>query len=341
MIFMKEDLAVNLKQQKKYRLRRIAVVVLALTLFLGSAYYTGTALASRAFRQPVQPASSSSHQPAGLGNSSSMPQENPPAPPQNSSQASPSSQSTAQSSSESETTASDTCPPQEQTDPFADIYTPETDFQELDPQDKVAYLTFDDGPSELTLPLLDILDQYGVKATFFDIGRTDDASKKAMRETVRRGHTLGVHSYTHDYKQIYASKDAFLEDFSKEFRLIRDTTGVSPSIYRFAGGSVNSFNHPVIGSIVQEMKNRGFVYYDWNVSSGDASGKNYSSEQIASNILKGCQGHNRAIILCHNSKPKRATLEAMPTVIEELKAQGYRFAALDESVLPIKFKLPE
>lgn len=332
------------KLQKKYRFRRIAVVVLALTLFLGSAYFTGATLASRAIPQPSKPTAQeipSSSSQALLNAVSPSASPNVSSQEQNSSQPASPSQDVSHEISEPETIIPESSDPQEKTDPFADIHTPAAEFQELDPQDKVVYLTFDDGPSELTLPLLDILDQYGVKATFFDIGRTDKASKEAMRETVRRGHTLGVHSYTHEYKEIYASKEAFLEDFSKEFRLIRDTTGVAPHIFRFAGGSVNSFNHPVIGAIAQEMKQRGFVYYDWNVSSGDASGKKYTPEQITSNILKGCQGHNRAMILCHNSKPKRATLDAMPKVIEELKAQGYRFAALDETIRPIKFKLPE
>ena len=90
-------------------------------------------------------------------------------------------------------------------DPYPLLYTASVSPQDVKPKEKVAYLTFDDGPSNLTLPLLDVLDRYGVKATFFLVGKTGEEDRKAMREIVQRGHAIGVHSYSHDYQKIYAS----------------------------------------------------------------------------------------------------------------------------------------
>jgi hypothetical protein len=115
--------------------------------------------------------------------------------------------------------------------------------------EKIVYLTFDDAPSKLTLPLLDILDRYQVKATFFVVGFTDEKSLDAMREIVHRGHTIAAHSYTHKYQEIYASPAAFLKDFAQIHDLIQKTTGVDTQIYRYAGGSVNDFNQDTTRAI--------------------------------------------------------------------------------------------
>ena len=110
-----------------------------------------------------------------------------------------------------------------------------------------------------------------MKATFFVVGGDTEKQRQWMRDIVEDGHTLGMHSYTHDYYKIYASVEAFLDDYYKLFTNIKEATGQTPTIFRFPGGSVNSYDYPVYREIVAEMLRRGFVFYDWNLSSGDAS----------------------------------------------------------------------
>lgn len=225
-------------------------------------------------------------------------------------------------------------------DPYPELYVPKQEFIPHEPGDKVVYLTFDDGPSNLTIPVLDVLDKYGIKATFFVVGKTSEEDKEALRQTVQRGHTLAVHTYTHEYSQIYASPEAYLSDFSKMRNLIYETTGVEPTIYRYAGGSVNSYNKATARAITDEMNRRGYVYYDWNVDSGDAQ-HGSTAESIYQNVISQTSKYEKAIVLMHNSSVKKDTLDQLPRIIEKLQEMGYRFAALDPTVQPINFRLPD
>lgn len=224
-------------------------------------------------------------------------------------------------------------------DPYPNLYVAKPEYVPHEAGDKVVYLTFDDGPSNLTIPLLDVLDRYGIKATFFVVGKTSDADKEALRETVKRGHTLAVHTYTHEYKEIYASPEAYLNDFSRMRDLIYETTGVEPTIYRYAGGSVNSYNKATARAIVTEMNRRGYTYYDWNVDSGDAQ-HGSTAESIYQNVINQTSHYEKAIVLMHNSSAKKDTLDQLPRIIEKLQSLGYRFAPLDATVEPITFRLP-
>ena len=204
------------------------------------------------------------------------------------------------------------------------------------PQKKVVYLTFDDGPSNLTIKILDILDKYQVKATFFVIGREDDFSKSVYKEIVARGHTIGVHTYSHEYKQIYASVDAYLADFNKLYELIYDTTGVKPQIFRFPGGSVNSYNSVIYQELIAEMLRRGFVYYDWNISSGDTA-KRATRASVVANTIPNVKNFEQPVLLFHDSAGKSSVVEALPQIIEKLQEKGYLFGKLDATVPPIYF----
>lgn len=225
-------------------------------------------------------------------------------------------------------------------DPYPLLYAAKVEQEKIDPKDRVAYLTFDDGPSGLTIPLLDVLDQYQVKATFFVVGKTDEESLNAMKEIVKRGHTIAVHTYTHDYKKIYASVDAYLEDFAKIHALIKDTTGVDTALYRFAGGSINSYNKQTAKAIIAEMSRRGYVYFDWNVDSGDAT-RNNTESQIYSHAVNDSKRFSRPVILCHNTDAKKATLNQVPKIIEALQKSGYRFDVLKPETKPVVFHIPE
>lgn len=204
----------------------------------------------------------------------------------------------------------------------------------------VVYLTFDDGPSPQTTKVLDILDRYKIKATFFLIGNSDAASKKIMKEIVDRGHAIAIHTYSHDYKKIYASPEAFLKDFKQMRDLIVDATGVEPTMFRFAGGSVNSYNKTTAKAIIDEMTRRGYTYYDWNASAGDAE-KGATETSIYNDSINGTLGNNKTILLFHDAAAKTMTINQLPKIIEKLQKNGYNFDKLDPSVKPIIFPVPK
>lgn len=219
---------------------------------------------------------------------------------------------------------------------YPDFYAPQT-YSANSAPNKTAYLTFDDGPSGNTDIILQTLQEENVKATFFVVG-TDDAGNLArMRRIVQEGHTIGMHSYSHSYKKIYASVEAFLKDMYQVFNLIKDTTGVTPTCFRFPGGSINSFNKAVYKDIKAEMIRLGFVPYDWNVSSGDASTTKYTPEQLTGYVLNGIGSKSRIIVLMHDSSSKENTAQAVRQIIIGIREKGFIFAPLDYQTKPILF----
>lgn len=219
---------------------------------------------------------------------------------------------------------------------YSDFYAP----QALDAsvaKDKTAFLTFDDGPSDNTDTILQTLKSEGVKATFFVIGQTGEKDLTRMRRIVEEGHTIGMHSYSHSYNKIYASVEAFLGDMYQVFKLIKVTTGVTPTCFRFPGGSINDYNKAVHKNIKAEMMRRGFVPYDWNVSGGDASSKSYTPDQLTQNVLSGISGKNRAIVLMHDAAAKKSTAQAVGQMIAGIRDKGFSLETLDYRVKPILF----
>ena len=198
------------------------------------------------------------------------------------------------------------------------------------------YLTFDDGPSARTAEILDILKQEDVKATFFIIGKEGSKEKDIMKRIVDEGHTLGIHTYSHVYTDIYDSVENYLADFNLTFELIYDTTGEKPEVFRFPGGSINKYSALNYEEIIAEMTRRGFTYYDWNASSGDATPVS-SSNSVYSNSIKSCGDKDRVILLMHDSVSKYYTVAALPAVIEYYKSKGFRFDSLTNDVSPIAF----
>lgn len=219
---------------------------------------------------------------------------------------------------------------------YPDFYAPEP-LTATEEASKVIYLTFDDGPSERTVEILEILREKDVKATFFVIGRTDEDSLNLMKEIVEEGHAIAMHTYSHRYTDIYASVEDYLADMYKLFVLIRDTTGVEPSIFRFPGGSINGYNKGVYQQLEAEMLRRGFVPYDWNLSSGDASGTKASAAQIINNVVGPAKKLDRGIVLMHDSEPKTSTVEALVPMIDQLSELGFTFDKLTSAVKPVLF----
>lgn len=219
---------------------------------------------------------------------------------------------------------------------YPDLYAPAAALGAED-IDKSVYLTFDDGPSERTDEILRILENYGVKATFFVIGTESEEGLERMRAITAAGHTLAVHSYTHSYQKIYASVEEYLADFYAMYCQILEATGTAPRVFRFPGGSINGYNGGVYRDIIAEMTRRGFVYFDWNVSSGDAAGtKTQSAAVLAANSLKGTTAR-RAIVLMHDSASKTTTVESLPAVIEGYQAAGFTFHPLTAETRSITF----
>ena len=196
------------------------------------------------------------------------------------------------------------------------------------PERKTIYLTFDDGPGPYTEQLLDILSEYGAKATFFVTG-TDTRYSDMIGRAYREGHSIGVHTYTHDYNSIYSSEQAYFDDFNAVEQLIYEQTGSYTSLFRFPGGSSNTvsrFNPGIMSRLAAAMENMGYRYFDWNVSSGDA-GETTVTSQVAENIIAGCSGKTAAVVLQHDIK--NYSVNAVETVLIWGTSNGYSFEALD------------
>lgn len=194
---------------------------------------------------------------------------------------------------------------------------------------KTAYLTFDDGPSRQTEKVLDILEQYRIKASFFVVSSNmTETGIDVLRRTAAEGHVIGMHSDTHDYNKIYASVESLLEDYEKVYNMIKDITGITPQFYRFPGGSYNSVGRKCIKQTIPEMERRGFLYFDWNVTAEDAVG-NPTAASIMKNVFRDIDRTDAPVILMHDGPCNGLTVEILPEIIEELLRRGYSFDTVD------------
>ena len=206
------------------------------------------------------------------------------------------------------------------------------------PDGKYAYLTFDYGPTSNTMQILDILDNYGVKATFFVNGHTGEVMEERYRAIVDRGHAIALHTYSHDYSNVYGGLDKFEQEIVSLRNYIKEVTGVDTTLFRFPGGSSNSRTDD-IKPYIQWLNDNGYSYWDWNCSSGDATGTKPSAEQIVANCLvQADAGYKSLVILMHDTKPKDTTVEALPALIEALQARGYEIIAIDERSTPVQHR---
>lgn len=199
------------------------------------------------------------------------------------------------------------------------------------------YLTFDDGPSCYTDEILDILKQYDVKATFFVIGKTDEESLAAYQRIVDEGHTLGMHSYSHKYREIYQSVESYAGDLSKLQEFLYDTTGVWSRYTRFPGGSSNQVSSVDMTELIVYLKEQGIQYFDWNISSGDAVAETLSVQTIVDNVMWDVTKHDTVIVLMHDAADKKTTVEALPIILEKiLELPDTRILAIDDETVPVQ-----
>lgn len=203
---------------------------------------------------------------------------------------------------------------------------------------KTVYLTIDDGPSRLTEQYLDLFDKYNVKATFFVTGQNPEYYY-LIREAYNRGHTIGLHSMTHDYTQIYSSEDAYFKDLDQIGQVVKEQLGYVPCFIRFPGGSSNTqaegYSQGLMPKLVNSVQARGYQYYDWSLASGDGEDRS-TSEIVSMSTDAGEPGYDptkdmNIVLLCHDSATKQTTLEALPKIIEYYQAAGYTFEALDRT----------
>ena len=196
--------------------------------------------------------------------------------------------------------------------------------------DKIIYLTFDDGPGPYTAKLLDVLNKYNVKATFFVTSQALTIGHEDMlKREYDEGHTVAIHSYTHNYAQIYKSLDAYMEDLLKMQDKIKTYTGHEAKIVRFPGGSSNTISRRYKNGIMTEAANKlnelGYKYYDWNITSGDAGGTT-NTAQVAQNVINGLQPGRPNMVLQHDIKS--FSVDAVETIIQHGLANGYTFAPI-------------
>jgi len=205
---------------------------------------------------------------------------------------------------------------------------------------KTVFLTFDDGPSPGTGSILEILKKHDITASFFVNGKSNRWLSDELKVMAGDGHSIGMHSYSHRYNIIYASMENFLDDFYRDFLYIKSETGVAPEILRFPGGSINIFNISNYQSMVAEVLRRGFIYYDWNVSAGDAV-VGATSQSIINNVINGVHlSWGPAIVLMHDNG-NSALRDALGSIIDTLQKEGYEFKRLDNSIKPPMFIYPD
>ena len=203
----------------------------------------------------------------------------------------------------------------------------------------MVYLTFDDGPSANTEKILDILADYKVKGNFFVVGTKSSELRKMYKRIVEEGHTLGMHSYSHKYSQIYSSKEAFAQDLTMLQEYLYDLTGVWSRYYRFPGGSSNTTSKVNMNELLEYLDEQDIEYFDWNVVSGDATGSYVSADRIYENCISKLDKFDNIYILMHDAQAKKSTVEALPRVIETLQSiDGVRIMQIDENSTPVQHK---
>ncbi|MGV8982601.1 polysaccharide deacetylase family protein [Clostridium sp.] len=207
--------------------------------------------------------------------------------------------------------------------------------------EKVTYLTFDDGPSENTAKILEILKDNDVQATFFVNGHP--GYDELYKQIINQGNVIGNHTYSHDYKTEYSSIAAYNQDVDKLNSFLEGIGIPRPTLMRFPGGSNNTISNnyggkDIMDKLTKEQLRRGYQYVDWNVYSGDSDKITESKDVIIENVMSEAKDMKSIVILFHDSKPKTITVEALPIIIKNLKKQGYVFKTLSISSPVIHFK---
>jgi len=198
-------------------------------------------------------------------------------------------------------------------------------------EQKIAYLTFDDGPtSNITPQILDVLSAKDAKATFFTLGMNVERNPELAQRIVNEGHVLANHSYNHDYENLYSGTTFIVEDIQKTEQIILDTVGEEGyvKVFRFPGGSFEKSKDPQKAALVDI----GYRFLDWNALNGDAEGHNIPPETQLQKIQSSTKGVTNAVILMHDAATKQTTVDALPAIIDYLRDEGFVFKTLKDAL---------
>ncbi len=193
---------------------------------------------------------------------------------------------------------------------------------------KKVYLTFDDGPSKRTPEVLDILDRYGIKATFFVLGKNVANYPEITKRAYDSGHFIASHGYTHTYSQIYSSPQTVLDEYNQSVAAIQSAIGVpeyNPHLFRFPGGSAGGRYSSIKKEAIQLLKDNQITHTNWNCLTGDSAGNN-TIEAMWNEVLSTAAGDDNLVILMHDAGDKEVTVQFLPQLIEYFQGQGYEFS---------------
>ncbi|QGU96862.1 polysaccharide deacetylase family protein [Clostridium bovifaecis] len=200
-----------------------------------------------------------------------------------------------------------------------------THHTSADKTQKIVYLTFDDGPiPNITEDLLNTLKAYNVKATFFVVGKEIIGREKILDKIYKEGHSLGLHTYSHNSKKIYSSQDVFVNEMVKTRNLVREVTGHTTNIVRFPGGSSGHLNV----SMLQKLHKNNFKVFDWNVNLEDGINPSLPTSKLINNAKKYNDNYSRLIVLMHCNSNNKNTINALPYIIKYYKSLGYKFGII-------------
>ncbi len=214
---------------------------------------------------------------------------------------------------------------------FEELSAPKREIHVVAEEQKICYLTFDDGPSYNTEKILDILKKYNAKATFFVVGSNlTEETRPILERIIEDGHAIGMHANEHVYTKIYENVNSFLKDYECLYTTLRDNFGIETAIFRFPGGSACTYLKGQGKSYIQRMRERGFYCFDWNVTGEDSVGTP-TVYSIQENVFSRVFQYKRPIVLLHDSNIADRTVEALPAMIEKIQGEGYVFFSLENA----------
>jgi peptidoglycan/xylan/chitin deacetylase (PgdA/CDA1 family) len=200
----------------------------------------------------------------------------------------------------------------------------------------IVYLTFDDGPSTIvTNKILDILKAENIKATFFIVGNKIEGREDVLKRIYAEGHTIGLHTYSHKYKQIYSSENAFIEEMNKTSEEIKKIINIEPKAIRFPSGSKKHLTP----SLLEELHNHSYKIYDWNLSLSDGIDYNTSPVKLYKEATSKCVNPNIIFLLAHCDQPNKNTCDALPNIIKYYKDLGYEFQPINNDTPEYHFRV--
>lgn len=203
--------------------------------------------------------------------------------------------------------------------------------------EKNVFLTFDDGPSENTAKVLDILNKYNVHGTFFTIGKLAESNPEYIKRIYKEGHALGNHTYNHDFSKIYPANKISVENYMDEYKQTEDVfkeilgENFNSGLVRMPGGENSRayYKDPNLKSLKESFEKEGIASVDWNALNGDAEGKKYTVSQMIDRVKKTSEGQNNVVVLMHDAAAKGLTVEALPSIIEYFQKEGYNFKIIN------------